>query len=60
MTWAVTVLYTDTNIVCVKIISANDRKNAYSTYRACYRHSNYEILSVVEVPTGTKTGINGD
>lgn len=60
MTWAVTILYTDTNIVCIKLVAGNDKKDACAACRAIYRHSNYKILSVVEVPFGTKTGINGD
>ena len=54
MKFAVTLLYTDTNRVAVKVISANDEKDAYATMHAVYRHSNYEILSVVEVPDAVK------
>lgn len=60
MTWAVTILYADTNTICIKLVPGNDRRDAFAACRAIYRHSNYKILSVEEVPTGTKLGANGD
>lgn len=48
--WAVTFWAKETGRVDVTIFRERTQGEAACSFRACYRHETYTILSVVEVP----------
>lgn len=58
MNFAITIIYTKTHTICVKMVTANDKKDACFSCREIYRHSDFKILSVVAVPDDANIGMN--
>ena len=49
-TYAVTFLNLDNRKVSVDCFTNKSESGAVSDFKDCYRHGNYKVLSVVEVP----------
>lgn len=53
-TYAVTFLNLDNRKVLVDCFTTKSEVGAVSDFKDCYRHGNYKVLSVVEVPEKSK------